>query len=257
MADVESDRHGAVQRITINRPEVLNALTRSAVDELRAALEEAAHPGVRAVVLSGAGRAFCVGQDLREIAGADGVAVGTLMRRHYSPVVSCLRTLEKPVLAAVNGPAAGAGLSLALACDVRVASSAAVLLPAFLGVGLVPDVGGSLGLVRALGAPRALEWLLSGRRLGAAEALEWGLVGEVIADEQWASGLAERAERLAALPTRAVALTKRLLERAALADLDEQLELEAALQGKAVGTADFVEGARAFLEKREPRFSGA
>jgi 2-(1,2-epoxy-1,2-dihydrophenyl)acetyl-CoA isomerase len=256
MGDVGSARDGAVQRITINRPEVLNALTRSAVDELDAALEEAANPAVRVVVLSGAGRAFCVGQDLRELDGADGAAVGALMRRHYAPVVRRLRTLEKPVLCAVNGAAAGAGVSLALACDVRVASSVAVLVPAFLGVGLVPDVGGSLGLVRALGAPRALEWLLSGRRLAAAEALEWGLVGEVIPEEQWASAVQERAERLAALPTRAVALTKRLLDRAALADLDDQLELEAELQAEAVGTADFAEGARAFLEKREPRFSG-
>jgi 2-(1,2-epoxy-1,2-dihydrophenyl)acetyl-CoA isomerase len=256
MAEVESARDGAVQRITLNRPEALNALTRSAVDELAAALEEAADPAVRAVMLSGAGRAFRVGQDLREIAGADGAAVATLMRGHYAPVVRRLRTLEKPVLAAVNGPAAGAGLSLALACDARVASSAAVLVPAFLGVGLVPDVGGSLGLVRALGVPRALGWLLSGRRLGAGEALEWGLVDEVIGEERWASSVVERAERLAALPTRAVALTKRLLDRAALAELDGQLELEAAFQGDAVGTADFAEGVSAFLEKREPRFSG-
>jgi 2-(1,2-epoxy-1,2-dihydrophenyl)acetyl-CoA isomerase len=249
-------REGAVLRITLDRPERLNALTRPVLEALRAALAEAEDPEVRAVVITGAGRAFCVGQDLGEIADAPAAEVGRLLREGYEPVVRAIRGLEKPVLAALNGPAAGAGLSLCLACDVRVASEAAFLVPAFMGVGLVPDAGATHALARLLGAPRALEWLISGRQLSAAEAEAWGLVGEVVPEDRFAAVVDERARALAALPTRAVALTKRLLDAAPTATLEDQLGLESRLQEEAAGSADFAEGARAFLEKRPPRFLG-
>jgi 2-(1,2-epoxy-1,2-dihydrophenyl)acetyl-CoA isomerase len=255
MPDLEVDRDGPVLRLTLSRPSVLNALTGALLQELAAALAEAADPGVRAVVLTGAGRAFCVGQDLRDLR-AGGADVATLLRERYHPTLLAMRALEKPVLAAVNGPAAGAGLSLACACDLRVASEAATFVPAFVDVGLVPDSGGSWFLARILGSDRAYEWLVSGRHLGAAEALARGLVSEVLPVEGFAEAVAERAARLAAAPTRALALTRRLLDAAPGNPLDAQLELEATLQGKAFASEDFAEGAAAFLEKREPRFTG-
>jgi 2-(1,2-epoxy-1,2-dihydrophenyl)acetyl-CoA isomerase len=252
--DVVCSRDGAVLTITLSRPEVLNALTRAALGELAGALADAAGADVRAVVLTGAGRGFCVGQDLRELTG--GADVGDLLRTAYHPVVEAIRTLEKPVVAAINGPAAGAGLSLALACDVRIAAEEASLVPAFSGVGLVPDAGATYHLARLLGPARAFEWVASGRPLAAREALDRGLVSEVVPGERLAAVAAERAAALAAGPTRALGLTKRLLDAAPGAPLAEQLRREAVAQVEAAATADFAEGARAFLEKRPPRFTG-
>jgi 2-(1,2-epoxy-1,2-dihydrophenyl)acetyl-CoA isomerase len=161
------------------------------------------------------------------------------------------------VLAAVNGAAAGAGLSLACACDVRVAADTASFVPGFIGIGLVPDAGGSWFVHRLLGFARAFEWMTSNRRLTAQEALDWGLVTEVLPSDGFADAVAEIAERWAALPTRGVALTKQLFEHAHTADLEAQLALEARLQGEATASADFAEGVQAFLEKRPPSFSGS
>src|SRR6266498_6153746 len=169
--------------ITLNRPEVLNAFDSAMHEAFRAALEEAQAPEVRAVVLTGAGRGFCVGQDLNEFKEAAG-DIGERLRSTYNPNVLALWGLEKPVIAAVNGPAAGAGLSLACACDLRLAVSGATFVPAFINVGLVPDSGGTYFVRRLLGTARAFEWMTSGRRLSAAEAQEWGLVSEVVADER-------------------------------------------------------------------------
>jgi 2-(1,2-epoxy-1,2-dihydrophenyl)acetyl-CoA isomerase len=255
MAEVETTRDGAVLTITLNRPDVLNALNAALHRALAGALEEACADDVRAVVITGAGRGFCVGQDLSEFREAPG-DIGERLRSNYHPNILALRTLEKPVLAAVNGPAAGAGLSFACACDLRLAAQSATFVPAFINIGLVPDSGGTYFVRRLLGTARAFEWMTSGRRLGAAEALEWGLVSEVVEDDRLAERAAERAAELAALPTRGVALTKRLFDHAENATLEEQLELEAQLQAVATQTADFREGVDAFLEKREPRFEG-
>jgi 2-(1,2-epoxy-1,2-dihydrophenyl)acetyl-CoA isomerase len=160
------------------------------------------------------------------------------------------------VLAAVNGPAAGAGLSFACACDLRLAAESATFVPAFINIGLVPDMGGTFFVTRLLGPARAFEWMTSGRRLSAAEALEWGLVSEVVADDRLAERAAEWAAELAAMPTRGVALSKRLFDNAQHATLEEQLELEAQLQAAATRTEDFREGVDAFLQKREPQFKG-
>ena len=256
MAEVETTRDGAVLTIALNRPDKLNAFDSATHTAFAGALKEAADPEVRAVVLTGAGRGFCVGQDLSELSQGDR-DVAALLRGRWNRHVLGLRGLEKPVLAAVNGAAAGAGLSLACACDIRVASDSAAFVPAFVNVGLVPDTGGSWLVPRLLGYARAFEWMCSGRKIGAEEALGWGLVSEVVPVDEVLRRTQERAAAFAALPTRAIAMTKRLFERAAASRLDEQLELEAQLQLAATRTEDFAEGVAAFLEKREPRFSGS
>ena len=257
MSEVELTRDGSVLTITLNRPEVLNALNRAMHEGLHAGLEEAAaDPAVRAVVITGAGRGFCVGQDLQEFSGGAGDVADNL-RRNYHRNVLAIRALEKPVLAAVNGPAAGAGVSLALACDVRIAADAASFVPAFISIGLVPDSGGTWLARRLLGTARAFEWLTTGRRLGAEEARAWGLVSEVVPADELAERAQEVARLFAAMPTRAVSETKRLLDTAETATFAEQLELEAQTQADLTKTHDFREGVAAFLEKREPQFTGA
>ena len=255
MAEVETTRDGGVMTITLNRPDVLNAFDRAMQDGFRAALKEAREPEVRAVVLTGAGRGFCVGQDLKEFQEGAG-DMGERLRSTYNRNVLSLRSLEKPVIAAVNGPAAGAGLALAAACDIRLAADSAVFVPAFITIGLVPDTGASFFLSRLLGYGRAFEWLASGKQLSAGDAHAWGLVTEVVESGKLAERAAAVAGELAALPTRAIGMTKRLLDRAGSGMLEEQLELEAQLQAAAAASEDFAEGVAAFLEKREPRFTG-
>jgi 2-(1,2-epoxy-1,2-dihydrophenyl)acetyl-CoA isomerase len=254
MAEVEVSRDGAVQTITLNRPDKLNAFTRALHGELQQALETARDPGVRAVVITGAGRGFSAGQDLTSFGEAGDVAA--MLRVTYHVNVRAIRSLEKPVIAAVNGVCAGAGLSLACACDLRLASDAAFFVPGFIGIGLIPDSGGTYFLQRLLGTARAFEWMTSNRRLTAAEAHAWGLVSEVVEADAFAGRVAERAAELAAGPTRGIALTKRLYDEAATATLEEQLEREAEAQAEASQTEDFREGVAAFGEKREARFSG-
>ncbi len=255
MAEVETSRDGAVLTIRLNRPDVLNAFNAELHRALGGALKEAREADVRAVVITGAGRGFCVGQDLTEFREAPG-DIGSRLRESYHPNILAIRALEKPVIAAVNGVAAGAGMSFACACDIRIAADSASFIPAFINIGLVPDSGGSYFVTRILGPARALEWLASGRKLTAAEAHAWGLVSEVVETDALVRRAGELATQLAALPTRGIGMTKRLIDHALNATLEEQLDREAQLQAAATQTGDFKEGVAAFLEKRPPQFRG-
>ena len=250
---VDVTRDGAVMTITLNRPEVLNAFDAELHTAFYAALEEAAADDIRALVITGAGRGFCVGQDLSEFQTMD---VQEALRTRYHRNVKLIRELRKPVIAAVNGPAAGAGLSLAAACDIRIAAAGASFVPAFINIGLVPDSGGTYFVHRLVGTSRAFSWFVSGRRLSADEAETWGVVSEVVPDDELQARAHELAQQLAAMPTQGIAWTKQALDHAENATLEDQLELEARLQARATQTPDFREGVAAFLEKRPPEFTG-
>ena len=257
VSEVDVTREGAVLVITLNRPDVLNALNRAVHQGIHDGLRRAADdPSVRAVVITGAGRGFCVGQDLQEFSSGAG-DVAQNLRDNYHRNVLAIRALEKPVIAAVNGAAAGAGMSLALACDIRIAADTASFVPAFIKIGLVPDSGGTWLVRRLLGTARAFEWLTTGRRLSPEEARDWGLVSEVVPADELPERAREVAQLYAAMPTRAVWQTKRLLDRAETSTFTEQLELEAATQAELTQTHDFGEGVAAFLEKRDAAFTGA
>ncbi len=254
---------GGVLTITLNRPESFNAYNETMSIELSAALRNAQRDdSVRCVVLTGAGKAFCSGQDLKEIearyrGGAEGpLDFAAHLRRKFNPVVTRLRGLEKPVVAGVNGAAAGAGASFAFACDLRLCAQRAYFMMAFVHVGLIPDSGATQTLLQHVGYARAAELCMLGEKLSAEEALRAGLVNRVVPDEQLPEATAELAGRLAGLPTRALGLMKRALNRAWTASFDEQLEYEAFLQQTAGNTADHREGVTAFVERRVARFEG-
>jgi 2-(1,2-epoxy-1,2-dihydrophenyl)acetyl-CoA isomerase len=259
-ATVLTRRASGVLTVTLNRPDSLNAFTRQLHAELAEALRGAERDGeVRVVVLTGAGRAFCAGQDLKEArrAGEAGQPrLSGLLRTHYNVLVKRLRTIEKPVIAAVNGVAAGAGLGMALACDLRIASSSASFVSAFSAIGLVPDSGTFYHLPRLVGWARAMELMLTSDRVSADEALQLGLVNRVVPADSFEAGVRDLANRLASGPTLAYALIKRGLNRSLGADLDTVLEMEAQYQSVAGESHDFQEGVTAFLEKRKPRFQG-
>jgi len=251
------EREGGVLTITLNRPDVLNAFNNTMTSELQDALRKAERdPEVRCLVLTGAGRAFSAGEDLKSRqAGGDKSFIESL-RNRYNPIIAKLRTMEKPVIAAVNGVAAGAGLGLALACDLRIASDQARFGQVFVRVGLAPDSGTSFLLLQLVGLGKALEMAFFGDLVAAEEALRIGLVNRVVPHDQLLATTREWARRLAAGPTRAMGLAKRAFNFAAAATLQQVLDYEAYLQEIAGHTADHAEGVRAFLEKREPRFQG-
>jgi 2-(1,2-epoxy-1,2-dihydrophenyl)acetyl-CoA isomerase len=252
-------REGALW-ITLNRPESMNAWDRRLGEDLLASVEHASQdPEVRAVVVTGAGRAFSSGADLK--AGFDTTAdgrpdVGAALRDRYHPIITGLRRMDKPVIAAVNGPAVGIGFSLALACDLVIAKESAYFLLAFVNIGLVPDGGSSLFVPARIGFARAAEMAMLGEKLPAARAFEWGLINRVVADADFDAEVDALAAKLAAGPTRSYAGSKRQLNAMAYANMDEQLELEASIQEEMAGSEDFLEGVGAFLAKRPPRFSG-
>ncbi len=251
-----SERDG-VRTITLNRPEMRNALSQELLIELRRALEAAAaDPAVRCIVLTGAGTAFCAGADLTEfqarIVGEREATFGD----NFTPIVRLLRSIEKPIIAALNGPAVGAGCSFALACDLRIASERGALAMAYVRIGLIPDTGGTLILPLLVGLARASELAFTGGRVDAERALRLGLVNRVVgADELMAAAQAWAAE-LAALPTVAIGLTKRAFNQAVLPHFEQHLEYELELIAQAFDTDDHREGVAAFLERREPAFRG-
>jgi 2-(1,2-epoxy-1,2-dihydrophenyl)acetyl-CoA isomerase len=253
----------SVAEITLNRPERLNAWNEQFGNELRKAiLEDAADPAVRAVLITGAGRGFSSGADLKEMlergaSAEEAPEVGDLLRERYHPIIKGIRELPKPVVAAVNGPAVGIGCSLALACDLIWAAESAIFGLAFVNIGLVPDGGSTFLVPIAAGKARALEMALLGDPIPASQALEWGLINRVVPDGELLGEARSLAKRLASGPTRSYANSKRALNNSLMKIMDEQLDLEADIQGEMTGTADFIEGVSAFVQKREPRFTGA
>jgi 2-(1,2-epoxy-1,2-dihydrophenyl)acetyl-CoA isomerase len=252
-------RDGAVLRLTLNRPDLLNAFTRDLARELVQALRDAAaDDSVRAVLLTGAGRGFCAGQDLAEaMPVGDAIPdLGDFVRETWNPVISAIRHLEKPVVCAVNGVAAGAGANLAFACDIVFASSKASFVQSFAKIGVIPDSGGTFILPRLVGLHRATVMTMLAEKMTAEQAREFGLVYQVTEPEALVDTAFATAAHLATQPTRALGLIKRAFNHSLGVDLDEQLKHEEALQREAGRTADYAEGVRAFLEKRAPRFTG-
>jgi len=254
--------HDGAATIELNRPQALNAWNvQLGVDLLAALRQAAADEAIRAMVITGAGRAFSSGADLKDVSGGSVTPEGrpdvykTLTER-YHPIMHAIRDIPKPVVACVNGPAVGIGCSLALCCDLIVAGESAYFLLAFVNIGLVPDGGSSLFLPSRIGMARASELSMLGERLAAREALQWGLINRVFADADLQAETSALAARLAAGPTRSYAGTKRQLNNWLYTRMEEQLELEASIQQEMAASADFLEGAMAFVEKRETRFSG-
>jgi 2-(1,2-epoxy-1,2-dihydrophenyl)acetyl-CoA isomerase len=261
---VNLHRDGGAATIELNRPEALNALNGALGDELLDAVRSVAEDDdVRAVVITGAGRAFSSGADLRDLSGREDrtpeghIDVRRVLNEHYHPIITMIRTMPKPVLAAVNGPAVGIGVSLALAADLVVAAESAYLMLAFVNIGLVPDGGSSLFVPTRVGLARATEMAMLGERVTAAQALEWGLVNRVVPDAEFADEVAALRDRLATGPTRSYAGTKRQLNHWLYARMEEQLALEADVQQEMVASGDFAEGVAAFIEKRQAAFGGA
>jgi 2-(1,2-epoxy-1,2-dihydrophenyl)acetyl-CoA isomerase len=257
-------RDGAAATIVLDRPSALNAWTRELGDELLAALREVAEDdAVRAVRLAGAGRAFSSGADLKDITAMEEERtpeghpdVQRLLRERYHPIITLVREMPKPVLAAVNGPAAGIGCSLALAADLVIAAESAYFLLAFVNIGLVPDGGSSLLVPSRVGFARAAEMAMLGERIPAPQALAWGLINRVSPDDAFETDADALLERLAAGPTRAYAGAKRQLNGWIYGRMHEQLELEAAVQQELAGSEDFAEGVAAFVERRTAVFGG-
>jgi 2-(1,2-epoxy-1,2-dihydrophenyl)acetyl-CoA isomerase len=253
---IQVEQAGGVATLRLNRPDVLNAFNDAMLGELNEALRQAERDaGVGCIVITGAGRAFCSGQDLDDVRARyeqpAAIELGEHLRKRYNPLILRLRTLEKPILGSINGVAAGAGCSLALACDLRIAGELASFIEAFINVGLVPDSGSSFILPRLIGPARAAEMCFTGRKVGAEEALRIGLCNRVVADDQLGAETARWAAELAAVPSKAIGLTKRALNRSAFATLEEQLEYEALLQTTAGQTAEHVDRVKAFLAKRK------
>ncbi len=243
-----------VTTITLNRPEVMNALNRGLRAELTAALR-AAHSG-RVIVLTGAGRAFCSGQDLGDAQALGAVDFEAVLRDEYVPMIRAITDAPVPVIAAVNGVAAGAGANLALACDLVIACESASFIQAFARIGLIPDAGGTSFLPRRVGVQRAMGAALLAEPVSATKAEAWGMIWEAVPDDRFAEVVAARAAQLAAGPTGAYAALKQALRGAFDQDLETQLALEARLQGACGASDDFREGVTAFLEKRRPSFTG-
>jgi 2-(1,2-epoxy-1,2-dihydrophenyl)acetyl-CoA isomerase len=255
------EKKGKVGVITLNRPDKLNAFNDELTFRLQDALKELEKDkDVRAIVITGAGRGFCAGQDLQSRSISQEVgerpSLGDSIRRRYNPIVAKIRRMEKPIICAVNGVAAGAGASLAFACDFRIAGENVSFIQSFTKVGLVPDSGSTFLLPRLIGATKAFELMLSAEKLPAAEALKLNLINKVVPEAEVMKEAMELADKLAAGPTKAFALTKRAVNRAIFHDLEELLEYEANLQEIAGRSDDFQEGVKAFVEKRTPAYTG-
>ncbi len=248
---------GAVQIIKLNRPDVLNSFNRSMALALQAELDKARHDkNIRAVLITGNGKAFCAGQDLSEAIDASGPGIKNIVEEHYNPIITRLRHIEKPIVSAVNGVAAGAGANIALACDIVIASEQASFIQAFSKIGLIPDSGGTYFLPRLIGTQRASALMMLGDKVSANDALQMGMLYKVTSADKLMEDALAIAHKLAAMPTKALAYTKQLIYMSASNNLEKQLEAEGELQVKSAATYDYNEGVNAFLEKRPAVFKG-
>lgn len=258
MAVLLFDLRDNVGYITLNRPDKFNSFNKEMALALQEVLDDCEHdPEVRAIVITGAGKAFCAGQDLQEATDDNGIDIERIVTTHYNPIIGRIRSIEKPVIAAVNGVAAGAGANIALACDICVAVETASFIQAFSKIGLIPDSGGTFFLPRLVGMQRASALTMLGEKVAAPEAVEMGMIYRSLNTEEFMSEVEKMASKLAGMPTKAIGLTKRALNRSMEQNLGEQLALEGDLQVQASETDDYSEGVNAFLEKRRPVFQGS
>ncbi len=257
MSFIKSELKGAVFLITLNRPEKFNSVTRELALQLQDALDKAgADERVRAIYISGEGKAFCAGQDLAEAMDGSAELIEKAVREQYNPIIQRIRRIEKPIVCGVNGIAAGAGANIALACDIVVAGKSASFVQAFSKIGLIPDSAGTFFLPRLIGLQRASALMMLGDKIGATEAMQMGMIYQVFADEVLQMEGMKIADALSVMPTIGIGLTKRLLNESLFNTLDKQLEAEMKMQAEAAGSLDFKEGVKAFLEKRKPVFHG-
>jgi 2-(1,2-epoxy-1,2-dihydrophenyl)acetyl-CoA isomerase len=246
-----------VATITLNRPEVYNALNDGITYELQDAWKAVAKDAeVRVIVLTGSGKAFCSGQDLKAAAGQEKRSFMESLQKRYNPIISAMRSLSKPIICRLNGVAAGAGCSLALACDIIVASEEAMLIEVFINIGLVPDSGSSYFLPRLVGRAKAFELCSMGTKVKPTEALEMGLINRVVPAHQLDAAISEYTDYLSNAPTKSIGLIKRMLEKSSTSTLEEMLDYEAYCQQIAGSSTDYKEGVSAFLEKRKAVFKG-
>ena len=252
-----ANKENGVLTLSLNRPEVFNSFNKEMALSLQSFLEDAKEDeSIRAIVLTGEGKAFCAGQDLAEATDPHGPELKSIVRDHYNPIILKIRQIEKPVIAAVNGVAAGAGANIALACDLVIAKESASFIQAFSKIGLIPDSGGTFFLPRIIGMQKALALMISGDKLGAKQAEEMNMIYKSVPDDLFQDEVNKLAIGLAQMPTKGIGLTKRAMNQSWNNTLNEQLNLEELLQTEAGQTSDFKEGVTAFLEKRKPIFKG-